>query len=397
MSCTFKLAVDILNRGQGDLAGRMARKAFLLAEEMLMLDGPVVMWNLLEIMHYMITLSHLRLVRLLFVHLMALVDVKMPKNHPLPTMLRTLRTFLASPKRPMATLSTYSATDPLSSSPFDESQEASAVGNSYFSDAFLSMIKQAWTLNAEILFKNFNHRLFQLYLRIHWESCSIEPPMAIVDAAKKWVTETTLREYSSGDKETDRSSGLIQVIPFDKDMAFRSMFTVPTNASTPQCYEELREISMARFRFHANAILSEGSNSRYETRTLLCILAALIAAKIMEDWATSKASLNIEGEGLPKISRGQAGVVATAMRMSMELDAEHTGLETPWCTVEQTRSIVSLREYASPQADPRVIREMWRLEDELAAAGEQQKALEAKEATCQRLKEFLGDIPATSV
>ena len=74
MNFTFKLAFDMLDRGHGSLAGRLARKAFLLIEEMLTLDGPALVWNLLEIMHYMVKSNHLQLIRLLLAHLMTLVN-----------------------------------------------------------------------------------------------------------------------------------------------------------------------------------------------------------------------------------------------------------------------------------------------------------------------------------
>lgn len=39
ISVTFKLAIDLLNRGHSKLAGRMARKAFLLSESILALES----------------------------------------------------------------------------------------------------------------------------------------------------------------------------------------------------------------------------------------------------------------------------------------------------------------------------------------------------------------------
>ena len=41
-SCTPRLVSDLLTRGHGLLAGRLARKAFLLVEDILSLDGPAL-------------------------------------------------------------------------------------------------------------------------------------------------------------------------------------------------------------------------------------------------------------------------------------------------------------------------------------------------------------------
>ncbi|KAK5731433.1 hypothetical protein LTR17_011395 [Elasticomyces elasticus] len=52
---TFKLVIDMLNSSQGNFAGRLARKAFMLLEGMVKLDGPALVWNMLEIIHHMIS------------------------------------------------------------------------------------------------------------------------------------------------------------------------------------------------------------------------------------------------------------------------------------------------------------------------------------------------------
>lgn len=77
----------------------------------------------------------------------------------------------------------------------------------------------------------------------------------------------------------------------------------------------------------------------------------------------------------------------------MDLNAEYDGLEAPGDTVGRMRSIVALRAYANPATDPRVIQEMWRLEDALVALGEHQKAFDVKQVAYQRLEEYIQDIP----
>jgi hypothetical protein len=87
----IKLVIALLDRGRGDVAGRMARKAFLLVEDMLSLEGPALLWNLLELMHHMVALRHGRLFHMLLAHLTALANERMPETHPFLTMLRGLR------------------------------------------------------------------------------------------------------------------------------------------------------------------------------------------------------------------------------------------------------------------------------------------------------------------
>jgi hypothetical protein len=127
LSFAFKLVIDLLDRGHGDLAGRMARKAFLLVEDMLTLEGPALVWNLLEMMHYMVTLRHAQLFHILLAHLIALADGQMTETHPLPAMLRGLRELVGT----MTTVDPW----PLSS-------------------ALSFLLERAWILNAEILFNH---------------------------------------------------------------------------------------------------------------------------------------------------------------------------------------------------------------------------------------------------
>lgn len=65
ISSAFKLVIDLLDRDEGKLAGRVARKAFLLVEDVLTLDGPTLIWNLLEMIYNMVMLRHTRLFQML--------------------------------------------------------------------------------------------------------------------------------------------------------------------------------------------------------------------------------------------------------------------------------------------------------------------------------------------
>src|SRR5882757_579569 len=126
ISFTFKLVMDLLDRGHGNLAGRMARKAFLLVEDMLTIEGPALVWNLLEMMHHMVALRHQQLFQMLLVHLTALIDGRMPKSHPVSAMLRGLRRLVASLT---SVMSTSESSVPTSSSSLSPSPCPSTGGN----------------------------------------------------------------------------------------------------------------------------------------------------------------------------------------------------------------------------------------------------------------------------
>ena len=393
---TFKLVIDMLNRGHGSLAGRVVRKAFLLVEEILMLEGPALLWNMLEMFHFMVMLSHFQLFQLLLAHLMALVDGRMPKYHPLPGILRTLRVFAASLPNQMSASSDSLLTPSPSPSLPDGNETATTAGSWLFSGALSSMIERAWTLNAEILFDHFDHRLFQLYSRIHWDSCSIEPPTAIIGAAKQWLTQVTSQQSSSSSARANQTEGFFQITPLGEDRMLQRLFATPLNISPPRNYELLRMSSITALQDHANSILSKGGGFAGDTTRLLRILAGLTTAKVLEGRPVITDLSNAGIDVASKISRVHAGNVACAVRTSMDLNAEYDGLEAPVDTLEQVRSIVVLQEYATTETDPRVIRDMWLLEDALIAAGEHQEASEVRRTAYRRLEQYIQDVPLNS-
>ena len=78
----LKMVNSLLDRGEGQLAGRVTRKAFLMLESSLTLDNPALIWNLLEAMYQMTTLRQYTLCKMLLFHLSALVDRQMTRLSP---------------------------------------------------------------------------------------------------------------------------------------------------------------------------------------------------------------------------------------------------------------------------------------------------------------------------
>ncbi|KAK3619586.1 hypothetical protein LTR56_023918 [Elasticomyces elasticus] len=314
---TFKLVVDMLSSSQGSLAGRLARKAFLLLEEMVKLDGPALVWNMLEIIHHMPTVS--------------------PGG----------------------------------------SEALPASGSLLSTGAFLFWVERAWALNAEILFGHFDDRL------------------AIVNATKKWLGYVTLRQIPSTTAEADQT-GDYQITSFEEDGMLQHRSATPVRTSPPRNYDKLRASSLRALRNHAEYILSRSATSPGDAVTLLRILAGLVTAKVLGEWPAATDLLETGIEVKARISRGQATIVACALKTSMDLNAKYDRFEAPLDTVGRMRSVVALREYANAEKDPRLIREMLLLENTLVAAGEHRKAFDVRETVYRRLEDYVRDIPISS-
>jgi hypothetical protein len=400
ISFAFKLVIDLLDRGHGKLAGRMARKAFLLVEDMLTLEGPALIWNLLEMMHNMVMLRHVQLFRMLLAHLIALADGRMPEAHPLSTILRSLQGLVAN--------LTSAASSPSSPSPsFSSSSRSASTGSDgtmitvdpwLLSRALPSLLEQAWIFNAKILFDHFDPGLIQLYCHIFWESCSINLPAAIVDAAVQWLSHIEARQKSSAAGEVYLADGALASNPVEEHRMLRRLLAPRMDASLPQDYEMLRASSIAALRERGDLILSKGAGFSGDTTTLLGILASLVTAKILEGRPAVMERSSGAKNVTMNVPRIYAGNVACAIRTLMDLNIESGGggLGASSDTVERIRAIVTLREYAQGETDPQVVREMWLLEDALIAAGEHGEAQEVGRDAYRRLENYVQDIPVVS-
>lgn len=349
ISFAFKLVIDLLDRGHGELAGRTARKAFLLIEELLTFEGPALVWNLLELMHNMVRLRHAQLFQMLLAHLDALVVYKMPWTHPLSTMLRTLLRLLAD--QTGVVTNTSGLTDTL---------------------ALSSLLEQGWIFNAKMLFDHFDPELIQLYWCIFWDSCSINLPSPIVDVAVQWLSQTEARQKISAAAKAYLADGALASNPVDM----------------------LHSSSIAAFRERGILILDSGFDGDGDTTRLLGILAGLVTAKILEE---GPAVMDYPGTtkddvGMMKVPRFHAIIVACAIRILMDFNTD-SGITD---TVDRTRMIVALREYSQGEADPQVMREMWLLKDALISAGDYREAQEVQRELLRRVGNYVQTIPVGS-
>ncbi|KAJ9616612.1 hypothetical protein H2200_000331 [Cladophialophora chaetospira] len=399
VSFTFKLVIELLNRGQGELAGRMARKAFLLVEGILDLDGPVLVWNLIELLHQMVKLGHMQLFQMLLKHLIDLVHGK-SRTHPLPAILHGLRDFVMSLLNvtliPGISATTSPSSTPSQSSMADSEEFPTSTGASPLSQGIASLLEQAWTLNAEILFNSFDDRFFQLYFRLHWDSCSLRPPAAIVRAAKQWLSQIDQQQtsYTAMDVLDAKESFGVSSL---EDNTSKQLLCSRKGASLPQDFEALRTSSIATLREYGGSFI-DGSSETVDTDLLLRIFAGLFTEKIFEEWPSAVERLGPAGDLIKDVSRSHASNVACAMRTIMEINGEHLGDEFRRSSgaVELSRSIVALHEYAHSKTYPRVVRELWLLQNTLAAAGEYEEAQEVGKSAYRRIEEYMQDIPVYS-
>lgn len=390
----FKVMMDLLDKGHGILAGRIARKAFLLVEDMLILEGPALVWNLLEIMHSMIILRQAQLFHMLLAHLIALANGRIPEAHPLSSMLRGLQDLVAD-----ITNSPSNSDNCLSSS------AASSI-NSYgtvntiepwiLSHALPSLLEQAWVFNAKIVFDHFDPGLMQLYCNIFWDSCSISLPTAIVGGADQWINETRIAVQSKVPSKAYLSGEALPSNPVGKDKLLQNFFTPRMESLLSQDYEALRESSIAALRERGELIFSSGAGFNGDTSTLLGIVACLLTSKVFESWHATMGSLDPTRS--LRVTRQQfyVGTIACALKTLMDLNTGG-GAEVTADTVERIRTIVTLREYIQGEVDPQVVREMWLLEDALVRVGEYDEAQDVRREAYRRLEKYVQDIPPGSV
>lgn len=396
ISYAFKLAIELLDRGYGSFAGRMARKAFLLVEDMLTLDGPVIMWNLFELFHHMAKLGHMQLFQMLLTHLIGLVNCRRPKIHPLATMLHDLRDLVTSLSSLVSISGSSRATRAssilLQCPSTDNKRDPSIAGIQLFSHALSSLLERAWILNAAILLKHFDHRLFRIYFHVHWDLCSIRPPIAIFGALKQWLGHVEQQQTFS----TAMEAPVDQVI-FNSSLS-QKLLPPYQDTPPPQDYEALHTSSIAALWKYGSSILSEDPEN-VNTTVLLRILAGLFTAETLERWSTAVAQFDPKSSTMTQISRVHASNVACAIQTLTNLNSEHVGEEV-WQSLdaaERIRSIVALREYAHGNAYPRIVGDMWRLQDALVAAGKDKESWEVGQTISRRIEGYIQDMPTYSV
>ena len=396
---SLKLVDELLDRGHGALAGRMVRKAFLLIEGILTLEPPVLIWNLLEVMHHMVTLRHEQLFQVLLNHLMRMMNGRKSKTHPLSIILQKLHELVQRTTKAAVTAGTHCLPSPSSSSSRSSNDSTTPRQSTVFSHIVSPLLKEAWTENAKTVLQHFDPQFFPLYVQLHWEACSINLPSALIGTTKQWLRYMELQQTHITKSQAYVGNHVDQGHPVEEEKMFHSLLAPRADASPPQSYEMLRDSSVAVLRRYGDPILSKGFISNDDDARSLSILPALIKATIVQQNTVDVEHTNQCSSKQIEVSRSQASNMACVLRALVDLSREHSNerQEAPLGAVERIQSLIALREYACGEISPQVMREMWLLEDALSVAGKHEMAQEVGQKVIHRLEAYIQDVPLNCI
>ncbi len=352
LSYSFRVVVGLLERGHGVLAGRLARKAFLQTEALLQIEGPLFVWNILEILYHMVLRGQTQLFDMLLCYLVGLARSYYPDSHPVIQVLQSLRIL-----------------------------RQSWLGDSTPLQA--AALEQGWKLNADILFSKFDPRFLLLYYRLMWDSSILK------------LSQDRLRD-------ADRWFALLNV-KFPPDDAFLEELTGNSHPNAngvelPSNYERLKADALA-------AIHGQSTLERDEPILKIRVLSGLLKSRVLEETTAvyrSPTPVNRNPDGIaytPRheahILRLHARILAFVIKVLMEAeDAAGCGTEA---ATDRIRSIIALRKYGQTPVDPQIVHELWLLEELLLKGGRPIEAAAARQETYRLLEEYLNDVPAEVV
>lgn len=395
-SSTFKLVIDLLEDGHGRLAGRMVRKAFLRMEDMLTLEPPALIWNLLEIMHNMVTLRNMQLFQILLKHLTGLVDDTLPMQHPLRFILSGLGRAVANLKLAASSRNGVSCGS-FASRASTTSTDRLAV----LSPDLTFLLERAWLINADILFRHFDpqaSQLYQLYFQINWDSCLLGRPTAIVEAATQWFKHIDNQMIRVAPARFDNVHCFLATTAARESKLLQSLLAPRMDASPPQGFDSLRASIMTSLRAHADYILAKEVDFHGSATTLLRLLAALGNAKFLDQCDKAFNATMPAGDQKLRVPRIQAANLACAIKAWTDISPDYDGdvHGSSLVNIERLRSIVALTEYAHSEAHPHVVQGMWQLSRALVAAGRYEEAEDVKSSVLDRLEAYTQHIPDNS-
>ena len=369
MVSSLKLVLSLLRRGHGHAAGRVARKAFLLTEEFMAHEGPVLTWNLLEMTHHLLTLRQTQLLTLLLRHVAALAAGRMPPTHPVHDMLRALQS--------LGLATTNDASDvALPSSTGSDSQES------------LHVLEQAWALNAEAILDRFDPLLINMYCNMTCISCSIKPSPVLFGAAQKWLAKIetpTLRFEEAASSTPGRLPFTGNLMDGEADTTMLAPDTPPS----PPDYDALITTSVATLRSHAETIFSQVADFRGDKATLLPMLAWLISTRILESPHVVQETTETDDQ-----TTMYANSLACAIDILVNYGIEQRSTSSD--NLRRIRALVALRGYAIGVTNAQTIQDMWLLRDTLFASGQRADAEDVERDLHRQIDMYVSEIPANA-
>lgn len=401
----LKMVNNLLDRGEGQLAGRVTRKAFLMLESSLTLDNPALIWNVLEAMYQMTTLRQYTLCRMLLFHLSALVDRQMTSSHPFATMLHALRELLVdgdiadgesqvvSP--PSIEMISPSATTPATSSLVSNDSPPLSP--------FQSLLGQAWAFNVDIIFKNLDMDFFGLYCNIDWDSCALDLSARELSAARDWFVQVEARREFDLAMEAfqepitmnglgSNDGGALEDLPPGSEQQLS--FSLPADFAT------LRTNSITALTRIWKTFLDDPASLGSDGTSMIRVLASLVSAESLP-WPILPIETNMAASLSPQLTKLYAGHIAGAMRTLLDLrlgaGIEQENNMTGDSIVDSVAVIIMLNEIAYGSTDPRVVRELWSLQEAFSMNGEYERAEQAQHDALRRIEEYVSGIPLSCV
>lgn len=388
---TFELVSDLLKRGHGDLAGRMARKAFLLAESILDTDPPALLWNLLGVIHRMLTSRHLRLLWMLLTHMTGLVEGKYTRSHPLSVTLRHLGGFVESIMNESMSL----AVPPVETSP-SSPDSAGTTPDCHV----LGIVEKVWFLNSEMLFDHLDIGLREVYEHMKIDLCPITPPAVSPDILKRWAMQLKgSRSLEYGPESGPDAASPFEDTPSSVD-TLEALLLPPAAAEAllPDQYNVIQRQIGTVLRHVEDSILDGTSKFIGHAKLAIVIVAGLMLGQKLQE---TQSLITVLGKGSPasdEESKHHALKTACIIRMILDSQASlaEVGCYIGWDTVAMNKCIVALYDYANASLDPQALQELLALEDALIEANQMDGARHVGMNRLQRLRQYVAEIPVGS-
>jgi len=379
VNATFNLAFDLLDRNHGDLAGKMVRRGFLLLDNVLSLEGPALIWNLLGVMHCMIIRRNYNVFYMLLRYISGLAQQNLSNTHPALDVLRSLSMNLAA-ELSTTNVASYSNTDRNfpgdNSSPDDRDWSRLAAGY----QSIVHIIEQAWILNAELVFSRFDPRLFPLYFGLNMHGSSMQTTSALFAPVLRWFSDDSSLKRLEVAANSHRA-----MLPNDR----HNETLHPTQLL--QDFATIQADSIASLNQQSTALLSEAVYHSQDTARSLQTVAALVTSKLIEMWLPE--AHNDTGGNISPRQADHIACVLKALVPSRESCRKiENGSEARNQVVEQRQCIIKLLEYAYGGLDPEVTGELWLLKEALLDAGRTEEAMVVEKDVMRRVEVVCRDL-----
>ena len=354
LSLSFRLIVTLFERGQNVLAGRLARKAFLQTETLLLVEGPVFIWNMLEILHYMATRKQIELCKMLLSYLVDLAKIHYIKRHPVLGLLNSL-------------------------------QQLFLMWRQDSREAHIAILEKGWALNADILFDIFDARFMGLYYRIAWDSSLVN-----ISHQKLRDAESKITHLAS---KAPKGVIFLESIDTVADLDLRILYNMPS-PSSPSLNDKLRSSTIAALRRRSKSALKDH-------HTKIRLLTGLIKCRTLEEMEPFCHYLCKEAPVVEfdyqmqqtqrKLFYLRTRILAFVIQVLMIIDLKLGGCMNT--AIERQKTAIALRQSVQSPTDPQIAYDLSVLETLLLEMGRQTEAEEVRRETNFKLEEYLEDVP----